>query len=308
MPLTDAEIAEFKTAIEGKAELPQHLKPLADLGITFRAPYQEEEFKTNYKTQVIAAHDNDAYSVVDGEVEKETGIKRNSGEKTTAYMKRAYGEDFTAKNTAMKNELADLKKNGTGKPEDLQRIQTLEDTLKGKDAEVLTAKQEADKRVVDAEFRAEQKLALTGVKANLKKIDPAYLEDVLKIRLNSFDQVFTRKLDKDGNLVFSKKVDDKEIEQLDANYKPQTLAVLYAEHFKDLLEVKPPATGANSQNPSPAPKPAANGEVDPATVVPGADVKTKVQLTDFLRASGVVAGTKAYNELFEKYGKDLPLR
>lgn len=304
MPLTQEELTAITAALTGEEVEHEALKPLKDAGLIIRTPKGEETFRTNYLNTEFSKRDATAYTNIEKHVKELTGIEKESNEKASDYFVRALSKDKEAR-TGLQTELDTLreeKKAGFGSADASKRIEQLEKLLQTTKETHL--KELTDKETEKLQIRVEAQLdtALNGIKGNLKKsIDPAVVEDVLEARMLKFNKQYSPKVTDKGAIVFVDK--DGEVINNPDTFKPRTAKELVADFFKDLVEPKHEQGGAGSGKP--APEPRQPGQPVPA---PPAAIDTQVKLTTYLKEQGLATGTKEFDEAFEKYKGEKPLR
>jgi hypothetical protein len=300
MPLTPEEITQAKDAA-ATGIIPEFLKPLADNDWVLRSTKQEDEFKTNYKTQVITARDGELYTQFDTVIEEATGVKKNSGEKNTDYAKRAFG--------SVSQELTDLraaKADGSLSKLEKERLTQLEDALKGKDTDIANLKTTHTQELLGLRVGADISGGLAGIRQRIKA---AYKEgdvfsDIEAARLAKFKNDYKPEEVKDGDNVRIVYRDSKgDIVNNPTTYKPATATELLEKVFEPYIEKGGQGGGGSGPQGGPAPT-TPPGKVTKETYAPPADLKSRTQLVSDLKAKGFAMGGADFNELMTKYGKD----
>lgn len=305
MPLTEQEVNDFKTVLEKGGELPAHLKPLMDLGIVVRTPAMEEAFKNHFKTTEINTEIKKTHDLYDKDVFDLTGIKKDPSEKSYEYMKRALPQHVSG----LKTELEDLKKkkgDGNATEAEKQRIAQLEGLLADKDK---TYGEEITKLKSSLELKDVENALSSGlieIKGKLKKaLGDSVLKEIIETRLNRV-KASAKFMEIEGKkqLVFMDENNQPRISK--STYKALTAEEVLADVFKDVMEEERKQEGAGTGGAGAAG--GAGGKVDHTKLVPPQEVKTKVELMDWLKKQGLTTGSKEFNEVYNKYEKDLKLR
>jgi hypothetical protein len=308
MPLDATETAALAESVKGDA-IPDFLKPVADAGYTILSPAAKTAFENNFKTSVITERDRELYGTVEATVKEVSGVDKNSGEKATDYLKRAFG----SMNTEL-TELRDAKKNGTLSAVEKQRLTQLETAVAGHNEAVDTLKKEHSNQMLSFRVGAETGAALNNLKGKLKA---AYKEgdlfsDIQAAKLAQFERTYKPEEVADGNgtkIVFRDVA--KNTVALNQTGAFATAGELLEGMFANYIEKAPTQPGGGSPPPgggAPGGGGASGDTVTKDTYQPGAEVKTRVALSDDLKKSGFKAGTVEFSELLTKFGKDLPLR
>lgn len=308
MAITTEELAQLKADFEAGTLSADHslIKPLSELGLVFRTPKQEEDFKANYAQQVTTGYEAKAYTNVEKAVFESTGIEKKANEKASDYVNRAFNEDKTVR-TTLKTELDELKAkrtDGDATKEDKTRITALEKLLETQKGEFEAKLTNAEKAIVSAKAQNSKDAALAQIKTKLKpSLDKEIVGDLVAIRTQRFDEAFSPKVKEDGSIVWVNKEGEEQLNT--TTYKPKTAEELMSDFFKDLFDTGKKQEGAGSNGKGKAGKQAetfdANSHTLPETV------KTRVQLTAHLKELGLTVDSKDFDEAFKILGKDLKL-
>lgn len=250
---------------------------------------------------ISAAKTSEIYTALDKDILEASGeAKLNADEKTFAYAKRVLGKNkadviaATAKVKDLEGKIAA----GSTDPVIKQQLQAATDKLKKLEEEDVPGFQ---KQLFAKDVRLEVALALKNL--TIKKDLPQNLVD---IAINQATEKLTgmAKADAAGKIYYV----DADGKPLLEGVTPATAEGLLKAELKDLLEGGHKGTGAETK---PAPGSAKETAIkNPAGVlvtIPG-DLKTKVELHDFLCKQGLTEGSEDFNKLYEEHGKDLKLR
>ena len=307
MPLTTEEIAEITTAFE-KGETPAALKSVSDIGWMLQTPTQHNQFKETYKGQVIKDHDAIRFNEFESAVKEASGLEKLPNEKATDFAKRAI--------TSTKSELQDLrdkKDDGTATKADKERINTLEGLLKTEKENTTKTQTTAQAKLLNFRVSAEMGVALAGIRPQLvKSLAGDALNDVLDARTARFRTLYKSELVEDAtddakSFIQYRDAKTNEIINKAGTATPATADEIMRTLFDSYIDKGHSATGAGAGKgkdiePGKGGEPiTADGYVMPDTV------KTRVQLSDDLKKSGIKAGTADYTTLLKKHGEGLPL-
>lgn len=242
---------------------------------------------------------------IEAQVEKLTGIpKKETNQKYYEYLDYAVSEKLRTLSEAQQSmtvELEELRKKGNPSEQDRARIKQLEEGLAAKENEYtqkLTAKEQ---EIFNLKAGGQIAAELAGLRAGYKKDLP---ESLVKLAEENAVRKLMEKasLNEKGEVVF---LDGAKAPLID----PNTLKVLDAKallniELKDLLDTGRQQQGAGSQEQNPGGgSPGGTGKF---VGVP-ANVKTKVQLTDYLYSLGYTDSNEI-DKVLAEHGKDLPLR
>lgn len=276
------------------------------LGNGFKFTIQDEtehnSFKQNFEADVIARKTSEWAQNLEKDVKELTGIEKESAnEKYYDYFKRATKAKLDSV-TRLEAELATLKDKSNPSEADKKRIQQLEAGIQEKETTYKAQLQEKDGIIHSLKVGNELQSALAKLRANYKADIPASIVEIVE---NTAIQQLTKsaKFQEDNKLTF---LNDKgEVIVNPANYQPQTAEALLKDMLKDLIDAGRTATGTGTGNNSQQQQ--QQGQTGPITAIP-ADVTTKVLLTAYLLKQGLTQGSKEFDEAFNKFGANLPLR
>lgn len=306
MPLTPEEVQQIQADLTaGTFQFATHpvLAPIKDLGLVVRTTAQEQAHETTIKNKAITDHDRDAYTNIEAEVEKLTGVKKTGqNEKASTYFTRAMG--------LLKTKVETLEASGQDTAETTRKMQELNDKIVQLTEQVETEKNNAKTGQESVRIENLYEMAINGVKGKVKKsLDATLAQDVLEARVSRFkgkyDVVFN---DKGEPIVKTKDG----IEMRDSNLKPRSIVSLMEEEMKEMLEaeVRQPGSGATPplqpnlplQNQNTKVKPKVEEYQRPETVT------SKIKLHEDLVANGFSEDEPEFQTLFEAQGAQLPLR
>lgn len=293
MPITDNtfDAAELEAAAAANPALLETVKSsLEKLGL--RKTIADETTKTLLDS-------------FDSELAQESGIAKESNEKTSVYAKRIVGALKTATTTAttpLQQKITELETAiaaGNGNA----TMQAQLDGYKQKETEWQTKQQEYDTKLFQADVRSDVRLGRVGLKftEGLPKslVDLAIGEAEKKIVAMATPQTA-------GDQTTIVYMENGKV-KLGKDNQPATAADLLQEQLKDILDTGVQGAGGGGQGGRPAPKVDASGNV----VVPDAlpdTVKNQGQLIDYLIGLGVKKDTTEFDKAFAKHSVNLPLR
>jgi hypothetical protein len=312
MAITDNQFTadEFKAAVTTNRDA---LIPVIKsvLSSDFKFVVQDETehntFRTNLESEVVGRKTSEWAQNLEKDVKELTGIdKRDANEKYYDYFKRATTEKLS-KLQQVEAELADLRAKGNPSAADKARIQQLEQGLQQKEAEHKAELTAREKRIHELTVGNVLTGELAQLRAKYKKdIPEGIIKTVEQVAINNL--LSMAQLQEGGKIVF---LDDKGAPLVDAaTLLPKSATTLLTEQLKDLIDTGRQQNGAGS-----GPNNNGNGQHNNngnngAPVFPGlpADVKSQIQLTEYLLKLGFLQGTPEFNKLFMENGKNLPLR
>lgn len=314
MAITDNSFTaqELGAAIQANPALAAELKTFgSSTGYVVRNKDEDSEFMTNYENQIISKKTSEIANGIERDVAEVFGEPKLENEKYHDYAKRAI--------LSSKQKLTDLDKQlkeakeaaGTnGSVTEKARIKQLEDAILAEQKTAGTKIEEKDKEIhkLKSSFAIERALAPLRT-----KYKPGLPESVISVfEANIIEKLTNSMKEVDGQIVI---LDEKGEPVLDKNtYKIKTIAQVLEENLSDILDNGKQQAGAGTtesgQNPLNSAGGAvkdAQGKITAVTSVPS-DIKTKVQLTNYLLKLGLTIDSKEYSEAHAKFGENLPLR
>lgn len=298
MPLDQTELDQISAdAKEGKIN--PLIANLSTLGLTLRTLADETNYKKRVEDDVLSTREPIIHGLYEKQIEEETGIKKNPGEKGTDYLKRA--------TTGIKTELQELKDkkdDGTASTADKARITELQDLLSKKDDEVKNKDTEYADKLRNYRVDGEVRGALAAIKSKLvPTLTGEAKDDVVEARLAKFRKEYTAVEEGTGDdaVIVYKKSDGSFAN--DTKGKRLTTEQLLEQVFGSYVD-----TGKKQEGAGTGGKKAPDGGGNTATVdtyAPGAEVKTKNDLMADLKANGFLKGTADFSTLFKKHGEGL---
>lgn len=280
------------------------------LGNDFKFVVQDEAehntFKQNYEADVVARKTNEFATNLEKDVKEATGIEKSDpNEKYYDYTKRVL-KTLKDSVTPLQTELDRLKAAGSPSAADKQRIQQLEDAIKEKETNLTTELQKRDARIHELTVGNNLMSALAKLRTQYKKDIPQSLIDTVE-KVVIADLIKIAKVQEDGKVLYygedGKPLTDKKL------YQPLNEEALLTERLKDLIDAGRQQGGAGSGSGSQQQPGGNEGGAVPETIdsIPN-DVKTKVQLTEYMQKLGWTTSHPKWNETYNKLGKDLPLK
>lgn len=249
-------------------------------GFVVRSTDEEAAFLTNYERTRIDPRVSKIYSDLDNDVEEASGVKRDVNEKTFAYTKRVI--------SGLKSQIDDLSgqietlKAGKGDELTRQQLETLQASLREKNAELDNLKNSSSSEIFKLKVGFNVDKALSDVKIFV----PQHIADgdkdaYISSRKNYIKSDFASNFkaeELDGNIIYK---DANGVIQTDtATAAPKTEAQLIAEKYKFEFEpANPPGGGAGS----------GKGGNDPAKLL--ASVNDKDTLYEYLSKKGLIMGS-----------------
>lgn len=312
MPITENKFTgdELTAALTANsAELTPIIKGvLGNLKYVVRDEAEETTFKTNYESTVVGTKTKEFADKLEADVLALTGIKKkDANEKYYDYFKRATTEKLAAV-TALQTELDALKLNHNPSAADKKRIEQLEAAVLEKETALTTHKTEAQKQIAQLKVGNELAAEVAKLRTRYKADIPAGVIEI--VEKTAMQQLLAIAVVQDDGKVTYMGPDGKPIVDT-ANYQPKTADKLLEDALKDILDpgkVQPGAgSGAPGAGGAPAPGAGGNGKKTVVTVLPP-DVKSKVQLTDYLLKMGYTQDEEDFNKVYSELGKALPLR
>ncbi len=226
----------------------------------------EEKFNERFRTNL---------EQMDTQITEITGETKGPHEKTTEFLKRAFST---------------LKSKG-GDATTKQRVQELENTLSQKTSEFEQKLSQKDQQLfeqqIDWSLNADLAHQVIAVPPHLKTDaeKQAFAGEQRQLIKSGFKQRFTSKKDDQGNIVFFE--GDKALIS-DRDGKPKTAGELLSETFAAWFVPKGHVlTGTGTTG-----------------IVPAGGLRDKESVHTYLAANGLEAGSKEYQDQFEKLIKD----
>mgnify|MGYP006921290910 CR=1 FL=1 len=302
MPITENSFSaeELQAAIEQNPELINTVKTtLSGKKFIIQDESEHDVFKQNYAQSITRDLTKQHAEKLEADVLELTGIVKKPDEKYYEYLKRATKEALGDRES-MKNELTLLKEKGNPNVADKARIEQLEKAIIERNNEIEQLKTNSKKEVTEVKAMASIENAISSFKSQYKKGMPESLVSLAeKNALNNLKAM--AQVDDNGNVIFVDKdgkpmVDDK-------TFKPLSAKDLLANELKDLIETGRKGAGTGSGDDDQNDPNKGKGKF---TQLPS-EVKTRVQLTDYLLTLGYVKGSTEFDAVLEA-NKNLPLR
>lgn len=305
---------ELAAAVTANPTLLDHVTGYLKEGrkLIVRTAEEEAAHLEDFESKTISKRVSDIALNIEKDVKAITGIdKLDSNEKYYEYVKRA-AKTLKEEAQQAQRDVTELKGKTNLSEAERQRLTSLEQALKEKDEAIKNLQTEKEKEVADLKKGSMIDNAITQLRAKFKKELPESLVEIAveAQRKKLIDSSF---IDTDGTLKFLD-AEKKVLTDAKDAFRPKSAISIAEEAFKDLLDTgrkqegagaSGGANGANVGN-------ANNGANSQADYVWGgipSDVKTKVELTDHLKKSGVLDGTDTFNKVFEDPAvQALPLR
>lgn len=316
MPITENNFtaAELSAAVTANPALAAELKTFGSTaGYAIRDTEEEKTFLGNYEKQVAGKITSDFANNIEKDVATIWGQPKKENEKYHDYLKRVITEAKTGMDTT-KQELDALKASSTGTPADKDRIKQLEDLLTTQKNEFTSEKEKLSGELNQTKVTGELGKSLGKLQARYQKgIAP---ELAATFEATVVADVAKRTRFVDGKYVIVDPADNTKVLIDPVTYANKTLDQELEEKLGPILEKGQAGAGAGQQQQSQQQQSGADaqgvvkdadGKVTDITILP-ADVKTQVQLADFMKKHAVAQGTIEFNKIWEKLGKNLPLR
>lgn len=286
------ESPELKTALFGSLK-PDFMASLKAEGVILRTTEEEQQFLANYEKttlptkvqEAIGAKIKEVHDQYDNDLFELTGERKQPNEKTYDFMKR---------------KLNDLKAQAKGAGKDdpvlADQIKDLQTKLKEKENwvsadEVTKLKTQYFKDMLN--FRLSNGLdklaiAIPGhiTDDNAKQQFASMQRNMIKV---DFAQKFEAKQNEEGKIVFYL---DGKIQTDTQTGEPLTEEQLIEKHYSPYLAPKTPAKGGSGSGPAGG----SGGSGDPAE----ADLKNKVEVTEYLQKKGMSPGSAEFNKEYKR--------
>lgn len=305
MAITDNNFTqqEFNAAIDANPELINHVKTSLS---NKKFIVQDEETHRNYLKNHEEGFAKSLTKVHAETLEKDvydlTGIDKLPEEKYYDYFKRATAERLKGV-TEMQKELETLRKGNQS--DNAGRIKQLEEAIQAEKENSKTLLAEKEKTINEIKISSIANNALAKLSAKYRKDLP---EGLVKIgeqtALNELLKV--AKFQEDGNITITGEDGSPMLDK--DTYKPLTPEQWLSNFgtIKEMIDPSADGKGAGTGK-SEQPENPGTGGFQRITSLP-ANIKTKVELNDYMARMGYVDGSKEKNEDYEKFGNKLPLR
>jgi len=306
MPITDDNFTaeELTAVLEKKPELIGQIKPV--LATRKFIVHDETEhanyLKTVVEPKIVGEANKKFHDNLDKDVKELFGEdKVAADEKSYVYLKRVAGAKMKVLGE-MQTELDKLKKGHNPSEADKLRIAELEKGLQDKATEYDTELKKRDTVINKMKGTSAVEKELAPLRAKFKDNLPKAIVDNFEAGVIE-DIVSKIRFKEDGGAVL---YDGDKLLTDPKTLLPLTVTQYLTEKLGDLIDTGKGGAGAggNGQGGKNDKK---DGERTEFTAVPG-DVKTKLALSDYLLKLGYIDGSKEFDEILEKHGKDLPLR
>lgn len=273
---------------------------LTKKGFIVRDKASDTTFLDNYKKDVIEKEIPKeiakVHSQYDQDIKTTFGIDRNQDEKSYDYMKRA----ASAKLTGLQSKVDELNKviNEKGDPSGVlqKKIEEIEGraktTIEGYEAKIKSLQGDNDKATKNILLTQTYSELSKGFVKTLPAMFATSSEYILKDAL-------AKSVLKDGKLYMG---DGTGGIEKDATFKEIEISDFLKTKFKDVIDVKREQGGTGSGSG----KGKGGEDIDPTTInkdnfsMP-ASVKTQGDLMDVMIEQGIVRGTAAFNEIWDKF-------
>lgn len=300
MPVDKAELAKDLANPEYQQLVAETLKESHVIRTKADNDAYEGRFKQDILEKELPGKLGEVHSRYDQDIEKATGIKKNTNEKTHEYLKRAfesYGDpSLKAKVTDLENQI----KNGDHSKATAAKLEEAEKKYQAQLAE----RDEQIKQLQGATVATKKEAALTSAYAALKGSFVKTLPPMFdRIERAALAEILTRVgLDDDGKLYKIKA--DGSFEK-DKSFNKIPVDAVLAEEFKDLIDKGQGKRGGAGSG--------GDGKKteDPNTITAdtyevGDDVKTGEDLMTQMLKDGIKRGTQLFQEIWDKKRWDLP--
>jgi len=262
-----------------------------------------QTYLKNYEANVIGVKTKEFADNIEKDVEALTGIKKSdSNMKYYDYLKTAVAKKLESV-TELEKQITTLKEKGGTSELDKQRIAALEQQIektKGEYSDKLTA---AQIELNNTRSLHTIEKALSPHRAAYKSTIPKEMAEMYESNIIA-DVQKRYKIQDDGTVTLLQ--DDGKTVMLNAKFAPMSVDEYVADKIKPLLDEGKKLEGAGTKKDDAAAA-AGSGEAKKWDGVLPADVKTQVQLSNYLYGIGVTSDSKEYKEAMEKY-KELPMR
>lgn len=305
MPITDNNFtaAEVTAAVTANPALLTELKTgLQPLGHHAIPKDEYDGFVTAERDKISSEKTKEIYDNIDKDIHTSTGVNKTApNEKTYEYLKRVLGGSKTA-TEGLQKQITDLQAtiaSGSG-------TQAMKDQLAALQGELSTYKEKKEPEYQAALFAKDVELEYALALREFK-INPALPQTLVKPALDVIKQtmIASAKKGADGTIYY---VDSAGKTILDGVNVANATFVLKS-HLGELVDTGKQQQGGGSKPPIPgAAKPTGVKNADGADIDIPETVKSREELHDHLSSQGLLADSKEFNELFEKFGKNLPLR
>lgn len=312
MPITENNFtaAELQAAVTANPALAAELKTFGTTAnYVIRSKDEDTTFMTNFEKDFAGKKTSEFANAVEADILATWGQPKKENEKYHDYLKRVIGEAKTGVSEAQKA-LNDFKASSNGTPQDKDRIKQLEDLLASEKQSFTTEKGKLETQISEIQTGSEIKTSIAGLRARYQKGIATEIASAFEGQIVADVQKNTRLVD--GKYVVvdaeNKVIMDK------TTYAPKAIAAILEERLAPIMDNGQAGAGAGGNSQQQQQQADGEGLVKDATgkitdiVALPADVKTQMQLTDYMKKLALVQGTPEYNIIFKKYGEKLPLR
>lgn len=275
---------------------------LTKKGFVIRDKAANDTFLDNYKKDIIEkeipAKISEVHNKYDTDIESIYGVKKDASEKTHEYLKRAANGKLTELNAKIAGFEKIISEKGDPNGVFQKKIEAAEEL-----ARKAIAEKDATIKDLSAKTEQTQKSSLlTSAYSELSKTFtktlPPLWDRTAKIVL---DDILKNTILEDGVLYIG---DGNGLKKKDASFNPIKVEDVLKTEFKDVIDTKRSNAGAGSGKGGGKDENA----IDPLTInkdtfVVPASVRTQDDLMTALLESGVPRGSKAFNDIWDKYAK-----
>ncbi|WP_426491077.1 hypothetical protein [Hymenobacter sp. 102] len=287
---------ELTAAVAANPALQAHLVgAVKTSGHIVRTADEENAFIGTKTKEIHDRYDQDVFDT--------SGIARNPTEKSYDYTKRVIGglkTSVTEATTPLQTKIAELEKqikDGNGNETLVTQLEALQ-AKETKYQEQLTEKD-------TALFQKDVKLDIRDGIRNIK-FDPTVKESVVKVLVDNATTAIINMAKQQQNADGSTSVvyirDGKTL--LNDKNQPADAAYILADMLKDVVDAGHQGTGGGA---GPSGNPPANRPGTVPNSIP-ATVKNQSQLIIHLKELGLKEGSKEFDDAFDKFSANLPLR
>lgn len=274
---------------------------LAKKEFAIRDKTEESTFLDNYKKDVIEKELPTRIKAVHDQYDKDTkelfGMDRDANEKSYDYLKRAgktkLGE-LNASADKIKELEAAIAKGDTSA--------AMKKKLEEEEANWKTKVKQYEQRIKDLETETQVTSKAADVKLLYGEIKKTFVKTLppmfSKAESATLSEAISNSIAKDGKLYMANP--DGTVRRT-KTYEEITVEDFLKAEFKDVIEEKRKTGGAGS------PPGGGNDPIDPTKITPDTfekpdNVKTKVELTEYMIGLGIKQGTPLFNHIWRKYG------
>jgi len=290
---TEEQITQLKEVIDKGDFDNEAIKPLKELG--FRTNADLEKMRESVEEDQFKKATSEIYKRLDDDF-KQLGFENSNRKKTYEHLKDVLSNfkitDEKAK--TLEAQLEELKQGGKVN----EHIQKEYEELKAKyqETNILLEQERQSKEKELQSFKEEVSIrdAFSGIKFK-SDIDDSIINAMKENAINKIKSM--NKQFVEGKMIFLK--DDGTTLKNDKTYDPVTADELVKQLIGAVIENGKQQPGTGTKAPEP-------GNFN-SEVLPG-HIKTKVQLTSYLREQGIAQGTKEHTEYFNKHSVNLPFK